>query len=422
MSAELKASIAELGAIVGDGHLRRATPADAIDGVEPQVVVEPGNADEAARVLSDANAAGLLVAPRGGGTKMDWGNAPRGIDVVVSSGRLNRVLEHAWGDMTATAEAGCTVGHFQKTLAEHGQHLALDPLWPGKATIGGILATNDSGAMRVRFGSLRDLIIGITIALPDGTIARSGGKVVKNVAGYDLPKLLTGSLGTLGFITEATFRLYPLAREARTLSFTSATIEAVNKFALAIHDSTVVPTGLQILARSGEATQVDVRFEGVAAALEAQTEQVLRLAAGLEQTDSAKETWSAHEKIWEGAEPALVCKLSVLPTQVGQLCDEIDRIASRSKGNWSLVVQSVGVGLLRLESTNEETLLAALEALRTELKTFGGSLVVLRCPREMKARIDVWGTESDALPLMRRVKERFDPAGILNPGRFVGGI
>jgi glycolate oxidase FAD binding subunit len=179
--------------------MRAAIAEDAVDGVVPQMVIEPGTPEEVARALKIATGAGLQVIPRGGGTRwigailLDARTPKR--ELILSTRRLNRVVEHAWGDMTATVEAGCTFQQFQQTLAEHGQRLALDPLWPEQATIGGILATNDSGPLRVRFGSLRDLIIGITLALPDGTLAKSGGKVVKNVAGYDLPKLATGSLG-----------------------------------------------------------------------------------------------------------------------------------------------------------------------------------------------------------------------------------
>ncbi len=148
--------------------------------------------------------------PLGGGTKADWGNPVTRADVAISTAKLNRVVDHAAGDMTVVVEAGCTIGDLQRTLAQQGQRLACDPLWQEHATVGGILATNDSGAWRLRYGGLRDLVIGVTLALPDGTLAESGGRVVKNVAGYDLPKLVTGSLGTLGMITRAVFRLHPL--------------------------------------------------------------------------------------------------------------------------------------------------------------------------------------------------------------------
>lgn len=423
MTAALDSSLAGLAAIVGEDHLRQAGASDAVDGLRPRVVVEPEDVDEVARVLQYASGAGLRVTARGGGTKLGWGNVPRGVDVVLSLKRLNRVLEHAWADMTATAEAGCGVAHFQSVVAEHGQCLAADVLWPGRASIGGVLATNDSGSLRVRFGGLRDLVIGITVVLPDGTVARSGGKVVKNVAGYDLPKLFTGSFGTLGIIVDATFRLHPLARAARTLSFTTDTPEAANELALAVHDSTLAPTGVQLRLGSDAIPQTDVRFEGFAAAVEAQAEQLLRLVSGAGRLESSAEVWGAREEIWEGREPALVCKFSVLPARAGEFAELVRQVAATFAANWRIVAQSIGLGLLRLESEDESALLSMLETLRGESGACGCSLVLLRCPLGLKSRVDVWGPGGGgALSLMRRVKQRFDPGGVLNPGRFVGGV
>src|SRR5437870_5237539 len=242
----------ELRAIVGAEHMRAAVPEDAVDGLLPQMVIEPGTPQEIAGVLETATKAGLRITPRGAATKMDWGNPPRDGEVIVSTRRLNSVLEHAWGDMTATVEAGCTFTQLQQTLAEHGQRVALDPLWPDRATVGGILVTNDSGSLRTRFGALRDLIIGVTLALADGTLAKSGGKVVKNVAGYDLPKLATGSLGTLGVITEAVFRLYPLPLDVCSMSLTAASTDTLCQIVLAVQDSRLAFTGLNC-ARSPRA-------------------------------------------------------------------------------------------------------------------------------------------------------------------------
>src|SRR6266487_4352241 len=199
-------------ALLGPDHVRPASLADAVAGVHPKLVVDPGTEKELAEVLRLSNEAGLAVIPRGGGTKLGWGNPPSRADLILSTARLDEIIEHAWADLTVTVQASCTIQRLQETLAQHGQRLALDPLWPEKTTVGGVLSTNDSGALRLRFGALRDLIIGVTIALPDGTLASSGGKVVKNVAGYDLPKLVTGALGTLGVITRAVFRLHPLRR------------------------------------------------------------------------------------------------------------------------------------------------------------------------------------------------------------------
>src|SRR5438128_7390627 len=294
MKAQMAAPWAELAAIVGSDHLRAATPADAVDGVPAQMVIQPASADELARALRVANAAGLSVIPRGGGTKLGWGNPPRRADLILSTARLDRVLEHAWGDMTATVQAGCTVEHFQRALAEHRQRLALDALWPKRATIGGMLAANDSGALRVRFGALRDLIIGVTLALPDGTLAKSGGKVVKNVAGYDLPKLVTGALGTLGVITRAVFRLHPLPKDARTVSCVAGDLDDAQRLLLAVQDSQLAHSALQLRYAQNESPELDILFEATEAGLAAQIEQLRSVVALAKLTDQRPEIWKSR--------------------------------------------------------------------------------------------------------------------------------
>ena len=399
--------------------MRPAAISDAVEGVQPQMVVEPGSAEELAKILRLANAAGLAVVPRGGSTKMAWGNRPSGADLILSIARLDRVLEHAWGDMTATVQAGCTVANLQRILSEHGQRLALDTLWSERATIGGMLATNDSGSLRVRFGSLRDLIIGVTLVLADGTIAKSGGKVVKNVAGYDLPKLATGALGTLGVISEAIFRLHPLARETRTVSLTG-TLAEVNKLLLDIQHSQLAFTGLQLRAQSEASPQLDVRFEGTAAGIEAQSRQLMKLASG--QMETSGDVWNARQKLWSGGGAALIGKFSVLPSQLSEFCALVERACAAERMRWQVVGQGVGVGVVRLEAPSEQALPAALTSLCQETEGLGGTFVVLDAPASVKARMEVWGAAGDAQPLMLRVKQQLDPEGILNPGRFVGGI
>jgi len=409
----------ELAEIVGKEHLRDATAADAIDGVAPQMVAEPGTAEELARALGWARGAGLKVAPRGAGSKLGWGNPPTGCDLVLSTARLNRVLEHAWADMTVIVEAGCRVADLQKALSEHRQRLALDPLWPEHATIGGILSTNDSGTLRVRYGSLRDLIIGITIALPDGNLAAALGKVVKNVAGYDLSKLFTGALGTLGVIVQAIFRLHPLPRESRSLSF-SGTPESLNQLLLAIQSSKLTFTGLQLRAAAGSA-QLDIRFDGTAPGIQAQVKQVQQIAGSLVPSDAPADVWTSHQAIWEGSASALVTKFNVLPTNFAAVCAHVQRVAGAQSLGWKVVVQSVGTGYARLEG-NEQALRTALLTLRDEVAKMGGTMVALGCPVAVKRGLDVWGPAADTQPLMVRIKQRFDPDGILNPGRFLGGI
>ena len=412
-------SWSELAAIVGKENLRAATAADAIDSVAPQMVAEPATAEDLARALRWAHDAGVKVSPRGGGTKLGWGNPPTGCDLVLSTARLNRVLEHAWADMTVIVETGCRVADLQKTLGEHRQRLALDPLWPERATIGGILSTNDSGTLRVRYGSLRDLIIGITVALPDGTLAKSGGKVVKNVAGYDLPKLFTGAMGTLGVIVQEILRIHPLPRESQSLTF-SAGPEVLNKLLLAIQSSKLTFTGMQLRAQPGSA-HLDVRFDGTGAGIQAQVAQLQQIAGSLALSDAGANVWTSHQAIWDGATPALVAKFSVLPAQFAATCAAIERAAAAQSLAWKVVAQGVGAGYARLEGP-ETALRTALVSLRDELARTGGTLVALGCPTALKRGLDVWGPTSDAQFLMVRIKQRFDPDGNLNPGRFVGGI
>ena len=411
----------EIAAVVGVENVRLAGPADEVDGVPVASVVEPGTPAELGRVLACASSAGLAVVPRGGGTKIGWGSPPRRADLVLSTARLDRVLEHAWADMTATAQAGCTVARLQRTLAEHGQRLALDPLWPERATIGGILATDDSGALRARFGSLRDLIIGATVALADGTLAKSGGKVVKNVAGYDLPKLMTGSLGTLGVITEAVFRLHPLPHETRSLSFTAPCFEALCALADKIRDSRLAYSCLQLRSDSSGMTFLDVAFEGTRAGLDAQEKQLLQMAGNATVADSS-ECWNAREALWREGDSKVVASFSVLPTELAGFCATLEEAAARASAAWKVAAQAIGAGQVSMEATGEDALLAVLETLRAHASTLGGTLVVLRCSRGLKSRFSVWGSPGDSLALMRHVKQQLDPAGILNPGRFVGGI
>src|SRR5216683_403902 len=236
---------ADVREIVTAKYVRTAGASDAVAGVQPRFAVEPGSEQELAKVLKLANVAGLGVTPRGGGTKLEWGNRPAQADVILSTARLHRVIEHAWADLTVSAEAGCTIAKLQETLAKHGQRLALDALWPELATVGGVLSTNDSGALRLRFGSLRDLVIGVTLALADGTVASSGGRVESQIAGYDLPKLVTGALGTLGVITRAIFRLHPLPRNTRSFSISAADAIEMQQFVHAVQNSKLAHTSLQ---------------------------------------------------------------------------------------------------------------------------------------------------------------------------------
>lgn len=410
-----------LRAVVGTENLRAASAADGFSGVLPQFVAEPKDEKQLATALSIANEAGIAVIPRGGGTKLDWGNPPQNAQLIVSTARLNRIVEHAWADLTATVEAGCTLRSLQQTLAQHGQRLAFDGLWPERATIGGVLSTNESGSLRLRFGALRDLIIGVTIALPDGTLASSGGKVVKNVAGYDLPKLVTGAFGTLGIITRAVFRLHPLPRATQSFSFAGENSQAVQQRILAIQDSQLAHTALQIRCAAGEPPSADILFEATEAGLAAQESQLRKLLGSTRVELSSEDVWNARQNLWDSpTNITLLSKISLLPTNIAKTLDSLQSIGNSQNVNSRLVLQATGVGMLRLEGTPPQ-LSATAEQLRGELQSRGGSLVVLRRPAELYS-VDVWGGAGDTVPLMRAVKHRLDPRNTLNPGRFVGGI
>ena len=410
-----------LRAILGSQNLRIASASDAVSGAFPQFVAEPDDENQLAAALSMANEAGIAVVPRGGGTKLDWGNPPKKAELILSTARLNRIVEHAWADLTVTVEAGCILQSLQNTLAQHGQRLAFDTLWPERATIGGVLSTNDSGALRLRFGALRDLIIGVTIALPDGTLASSGGKVVKNVAGYDLPKLVTGAYGTLGVITRAVFRLHPLPHAAKSFSFTAETFTAVQQHILAIQDSQLAHTSLQIRCAAGELPGADILFEATDAGLAAQESQLSKLLGSTRLEQFSETIWNARQDLWNSpTNHTLLAKISLLPTDIGKTLDSLKSLGDSRKVDWQIVLQATGVGMLRLEAKPTQ-LVGAVEQLRTQLQSRGGALIVLRHPQGLLS-LDAWGDAGDGVPLMRSVKHQLDPKNTLNPGRFVGSI
>ncbi len=414
---------ADVREIVTAKYVRTAGASDAVAGVQSRFAVEPGSEQELAKVLKLANAAGLGVTPRGGGTKLEWGNRPAQADVILSTARLHRVIEHAWADLTVSAEAGCTIAKLQETLAKHGQRLALDALWPERATVGGVLSTNDSGALRLRFGSLRDLVIGVTLALADGTVASSGGRVVKNVAGYDLPKLVTGALGTLGVITRAIFRLHPLPRERRTISCVTTDVREAQRLVVAIQNSKLAHSALQICCETEMQPRVDVLFEGTGAGLTAQVEQVKVMMGAAAISDAGGDVWSARQEICSagkrGEAEFAVVKFATLPAQMAETIETIARL-SRPDVRWKVAAQATGIGWARLDG-DAQAMESALREFRAGLERGGGSLVTAHRAAGMSA-LDAWGKAGDALPLMNAVKRQFDPQGILNPGRFVGGI
>jgi glycolate oxidase FAD binding subunit len=409
--------------IVGDANIREATEDDAIDGILPSIVVEPGSAEEISEVLKFARSEGLAVSPRGGGSKMGWGNPPRSADIILSLARMNEVIEHVPGDQVVRVQAGANFSYVQQTLFRENQMIALDPPY-ADATLGGLIATNDSGSRRYKYNTVRDLVIGTKVVLPDGTIAKSGGKVVKNVAGYDLGKLFTGSLGTLGVIFEANFRLHPLPEAARTAAVEVESFEAAQGAAHAIVHSQVEPTAVELHWDENKKL-VSVLLESIPEGVEAKEElaHVLLKPFGAVRTlndDEYDDLGPIPRPSGEDGEVAV--KIAFPPAELASTMEVIvgatERrgVEARLRGHAATGVIFAGL------SGDEGSIAEAVEEAREIVVQRGGSVVVREAPPSFKKRMDMWGPAGDYLPLSRALKAKFDAAGTLNPGRFIGGI
>ncbi|HEX6797068.1 MAG TPA: FAD-binding oxidoreductase [Ktedonobacterales bacterium] len=466
---------------IAPGGVWPAGPDDVVAGVRPRVVVEPASEDEVAALLAYADREGLAVLPRGGGTQSHLGAPPTRGDLLLSTRRLSGVIEHAPHDQTVSVQAGTPLAALQAQLAQAGQWLALDPALPPAATIGGIIATNATGAHRLRHGGVRDQIIGVRVALTDGTVARGGGKVVKNVAGYDLPKLFTDALGTLGVVVSAMFRLYPLPAATRTLVYTSDDPAPLLDLALRVNASTLVPAAMDLLAEDAAAGPFRLAVRFASAIPEAVADQAAALDA------LAGKGWPADESAPTGLRPpssptragdranvtgasvppspggvavrpasplpegeddgaafwraagdlvpqgdvddgSLLLKVSLLPSAQADWLARL-RAVAREHGLRARLRMHAGHGISYLRLAGSEDARAstgrpyveALDALREAAAQTRGSLVVQDAPLSLLSTLDVWGP-IPALAVMRRLKAQFDPHAILNPGRFAGGI
>jgi glycolate oxidase FAD binding subunit len=398
-----------LASIAGPEHTRAADEA---------LVVAPADAAQIAEILHLANKNGIAVTPFGSGTKLGWGN-PVDAGILLDMKRMNVLREHPWQDMTCTVEAGCTWAATQADLARHGQMVALDPLWPERATVGGVVATNDGGALRLKYGGLRDLIIGMTVVLADGTVAKTGGKVVKNVAGYDLHKLMTGSFGTLGVIAEVNFRLHPVEAHVRTWTAIASDPMQFHASLRALLDSQMTPSAVQIRNR-GQQCALDVRIAALPECFDDHATRLKNIFGKIELAESAETVWQAQQELNEG-KSAVILKASLLPGDLFAISSELQQWAAKNDTEIELVAQATGLMTVAVRSTPTAAI-ALIKHLRSRLKACGGSVIVRQTPPELRGDVDVWGCDSNALPLMREIKRRFDPNRILNPGRFVGNI
>ena len=351
------------------------------------ISISPTNLDECAAALATRH----RIAFVGGGTQIGLGNAPNGIDAEVRTERMKRIVDYSPSDMVLTAEAGATLAEIQAIVREHHQRLALDPPQPERATIGGLVATGAYGPRRAKYGAIRDLIIGVTLVRADGTVARGGGKVVKNVAGFDLPKVACGSLGTLGMIAEATFRLHPLPEKSATAVFRTLTPVQVFAKTKSIRDVQLEPVSVVALRVATGKYDLGVRFEGFSKGVD---QQMQRLGATDEPFD--------HDAARTGG-PTRV-RIAALPSRFA----EVDRIIETLEPIRFAWYATLGVGFLECGGSA-----AALTSAREKL-----SLIV----EHGNPGIDAWGPVGNSFPIMQRLKQRFDPDRRLNPGRFAGGL
>jgi len=436
LAADLQAGLPDLAVVSGSG-------ADGyeVNGLQPAAIARPRDADEVAALLRFAGERGLAVTARGGGTMLGQGNAPRRLDLVLDLRRLDRILEHRPRDLTVTVEAGITFGALAEALALHGQMLALDPPLAARATVGGVLAANASGPRRQRYGTARDLLIGSRSVLADGTRVRAGGKVVKNVAGYDLNKLLIGSFGTLGVITEATFKLTPLPAALGLLTASFDDLAAAHAVALSVTRSALQPLSLE-LAGPGIASRLSgtagagstadgwllvIELGGSPATVERTAHDLARLAASggareVRAQDEQRERIMRRLRDWgRSAEDAaaLILRASVLPADAPRAARALAEAAPEGGSPALLVRCGSGTVLSYWDERAAADMRARVARLRRTLGAIGGTLVVEQASPALLATVDAWGIEGADVALMRRVKDVYDPRGVLSPGRLV---
>lgn len=434
----------------------RAEPTDfSVDGVVPKRIVFPKDVGALAETIRHAHAEGLAVGPRGGGTKTGLGNPPRRLDLVVGTRELNGLVDHQPANLTVTVQAGTPLAALQAILAKHGQFLPLATPSPERATVGGILATNASGPRRLAYGTVRDWLIGLRVVHADGTVTKAGGKVVKNVTGYDMNKLYVGSLGTLGIIVEATFKVTPLPVVRRTLMVHFASMEAACNAALAIDAAGIGPLAAAVMneevvrrlsvempaVRADEAL-LAVELGGRPRGVERRERELRCILAGhggtrAELLGNGEAFWQATVDLgWEDAAGAVALRCGVASSAIAGVVMRASHsfaapfapVSAPAQDNElplrpGLIVQP-GAGIVRTTFTAEDLPVATerVTSLRQTAVALGGYAIVERCDPPLKAHLDVWGDAGSSMAVMRRVKEQFDPGGVLNPGRFAGGI
>jgi len=414
----------------------------AVDGVLPRFAIIPETVEQVSQAVALANQQGLTLITRGGGSRLNLGGIPERFDILLETTKLTRLLEHEAPDLTCHAEAGITLAELQAKLATKGQWLALDPPDAQQATIGGILSSNASGPKRLRYGTARDMVIGLRVVQASGEIARSGGSVVKNVAGYDLNKLYIGSLGTLGIIVEANFKLQPFPTNERTLILTFSNAEDAMGTVIALLGSLLTPTAIELIDSNAASDMTDffgltlptngytlaVNFEGSTSSIDRQIDETRLLARKNDALLSDDLDGKAQDEFWnivrEHTQGTITCKAVVLVSKMANYLETIKQICQKHEIE-AAVVAHAGNGILYIELRPVDAtfrLVEAIKELRLHALEVRGSMVVERSPFDLKRRISVWGEPDQNFFLMQRIKQQFDSKGTFVKGRFVGGL
>lgn len=423
-----------------------------VDGLTPRAVVRPGDRLQVAEFLSWASSERLRVLPRGGGTRTGLGNIPNQADVILDLGGLNRLIDYQPADMTATVEAGMTLASLQRHLAPGGEFVPLESALPSRSTVGGTLSVGMGGPLAHAYGLPREWLIGISVLSPQGVATKAGGKVVKNVTGYDLNKLYTGSLGTLAVIVETSFKLLPIDPESAALMASFPSLAAAVSAGRKLLHSPAAPLGyhsvtsgvssrlqdaasrelglgepetaLSLAFYSGRVKATARRLDESAALLLAEGAIAVQRIEGPDSKDLLR--WITDAPLEMTPSSSLVMKVSVQSRsaiQVSAECGEASLSGARPEQ-----LADPGFGTVRLvwpqapQQGDQGAFLKTIRDIRQIANRFGGSAVVEHCPLPVKAQIDVWGDPLDSMAIMKRIKEKFDPNGLLNPGRFLGGI
>ena len=417
----------------------------AIDDQRPTFAVGPDSPDAVAAAVAMVAEAGAGLAPRGSGTKVGLGNPSQRYDVALRLHRLDQILEYEPADLTVTVQAGVRLSTLQRKLAEAGQFLALDPPHGAEATVGGILATNASGPSRLLYGSARDLVLGMRFATAEGELAKTGGKVVKNVVGYDLNKMHIGALGTLGVMVEMTFKVAPLPRQETTLWARFAGLAEAHGFSGRLHRSQLAPRAVELLDATAaqqcvvpgdEPWLVLFHAAGSPATVARQVSDAMQWAQadgaasyGPLDGDAQVNLWRTVRALPGTTVPGGVrLKIATLPTEIVAVWDVLERAARSTDASVSRIAHA-GNGItyaLFGAATGPGLELAAAATIVTAAQSVvlpsGGSVVVESCPVALKQHLDVWGPTRDDFPIMQALKAQFDPQSLFNPGRFLGRL